>query len=1037
MRDLVFHVVTAAFLLVSVGAQGPVLSELMARNANTFADTDGEYKDWFEVWNKSSSSINLGGYYVTDDPADLTKWRIPSTTIAAGAYLVIFASRKNRAVSGRELHTNFTCDGDGEYLALVRSDGRTIASSFFFPAQRTGYSYGLSGSSMLFFPSPTPRAANNSGLPSFVGATTILGKRGFYTASVNVSITCATAGANIRYTLNGSKPTSTTGFAYTGPIKVSTTTILRAAGFKSGLGPSPTDSRTFLFVDDVIRQPDRPSGYPRYWGSRTGDYGMDPEIVLASAYKQTVKQGLQSVPMISVTIPIADLFGTRGLYLNTRSTGPKWEREVSAEFYDPVTGAEFQLNAGLRVQGGASRNPNSSPKHSLSLRFRDSYNGDLKFELFPGSRVARFDSVHLRAMYNNSWIHWSSSQRRRGTMIRDQWMRDSLIDMGQHDAGEGRFVCLFLNGMFWGVYNLQERAEAAHYAAWHGGDSIDYDARNGSEFVDGTTTAWNAMRNAVIAGNWPTIRKTLALDNYIDFLIINRFGGNSDLKTSGNWRAAGGGPGAAPWRFYSWDGERVLESVNRNGVSPTPDPPGLVNYLARNADFVVRFGDRIHRHFFNSGALTSKQTAARFSRRIVELDTAIVAESARWGDYRRDVHSYSNGPYELYTRNSHWLPETSRLTTTYFPKRTAIVLGQYRSLSLYPSTSAPIFSQHGGMVKSGFQLTISGTGGQIYYTSNGVDPRASGGGISTSAVRYAAAVKLLVSTTVKARILNGTKWSALTDARFLIESISINELLAKNTTGIVDNFGEREDWIELYNDNTQPVVIGGMYLTDSIRDPMRWRIPSGYVLQPGKTLLIWADDQPTQGQLHATFKLSVAGEEVLLFDIDGKTLLDRVAFGQQQADISTGRLHDGRPRLVTFPSPSPNKANSIGVCGARRYSTLDPTTQPLDLQMSGTPAIGKQVTMQVRGGPAIGVRALIAGILPGEIPFPISSSRILIGFQLWLMGAANAGTGGAADIALPIPNAPVLVGESAYFQAWAINAGPWLGSVGLEIKFCR
>ena len=65
MRDLVFHVVTAAFLLVSVGAQGPVLSELMARNANTFADTDGEYKDWFEVWNKSSSSINLGGYYVT------------------------------------------------------------------------------------------------------------------------------------------------------------------------------------------------------------------------------------------------------------------------------------------------------------------------------------------------------------------------------------------------------------------------------------------------------------------------------------------------------------------------------------------------------------------------------------------------------------------------------------------------------------------------------------------------------------------------------------------------------------------------------------------------------------------------------------------------------------------------------------------------------------------------------------------------------------------------------------------------------------
>ena len=83
------------------------------------------------------------------------------------------------------------------------------------------------------------------------------------------------------------------------------------------------------------------------------------------------------------------------------------------------------------------------------------------------------------------------------------------------------------------------------------------------------------------------------------------------------------------------------------------------------------------------------------------------------------------------------------------------------------------------------------------------------------------------------------------------------------------------------------------------------------------------------------------------------------------------------------------------------------------------------------------LRVLIVGVLPGEVPLSISQSRILIAGPFFVMGSKNAGAGGAADIPLPIPNAPVLIGQSAYFQAWALNAGPWLGSVGLEVKFCK
>jgi hypothetical protein len=1025
-----------------LAAQDPVITELMARNANTLADRDGEYPDWLEVHNPKASSIQLGGYYVTDDASDLKKWQFPATTLNAGAYMVVFASKKDRRVSGVELHTNFNLAGIGEYLALVKPDGTTVVSEFApnYPEQRTGYSYGSVGAQLLYFPTPTPRAANGNGVKGFVCKSEIQARRGIQTSALSVAITCTTPGATIYYTLNGSPPTQASTL-YTGPIQIAKTSVLRAAGFAVGLAPSPVDSRTFVFIEDTIRQSDAPPGFPQTWsGAPAADYGMDPEIVFDPRYKQTVKTGLQSVPTLSLSLPISDLFGSSGIYTNPTRTGFQWEREVSAEYFDPATGEEFQLQAGLRVQGGASRNPSNAPKHSLSLRFRDAYTGDLTFRLFPNSRVDRFDTVQLRAEYNNSWIHWSPSQRDRGMMIRDQWARDSLIAMGQRDGGHGRYVCLYLNGLFWGIYNLHERAEAAHYAAWQGGAEDDYDARNGSGTVNGTTRAWNAMRSAVTTRNWALVQKLLAVDNYIDWLIANEFAGNQDWKTGGNWRAAGGGPGDAAWRFYSWDAERTLESLTQSSTRPSTDPPDLFRYLDNIPDFVVRVGDRLHRHFFHDGALTPTQTAARFTRRTNELDTAIVAESARWGDYRRDVDRRSSGPYRLYGRDDRWIPERQRLLTSYFPGRSARVLARYVSRGLYPTLAAPVFSQHGGNVKAGYALQMLGPG-QIYFTLDDSDPRAPGGAISAKAILYSGAVKLAVSTTVKARSLSSGRWSALNEARFLIESISINELLAKNSTGIRDNYGEREDWIELYNENTVAVRIGGMYLTDAETDPTRWRIPGAYLLQPGATFLIWADDEPNQvslSDLHATFKLTTAGEEVLLYDSDGETLLDRMSFGPQVADVATGRLHDGLPQQVTFPEPTPRAPNALALCGSRRYSSLDSTLQTLDLHLLGTPGLGKSVVFQVRDSGVTGQCALLLSPLADEVSLAgITTARLLLSPFFLVVAIKPTGAMGVTDFPMAVPNQPSIVGQVAYLQAWRLGAGPWAGSPGLEIKICR
>ncbi|MEM7393539.1 MAG: lamin tail domain-containing protein, partial [Verrucomicrobiota bacterium] len=118
--------------------------EFMAENGNGLMDEDGAFSDWIEIHNPAATNLNLAGWYLTDDPLNLTRWTFPSTPLASNGYLLVFASSKNRAVAGNELHTDFSLDNDGEFLALVEPDGLTIASRFApYPAQATNISYGF------------------------------------------------------------------------------------------------------------------------------------------------------------------------------------------------------------------------------------------------------------------------------------------------------------------------------------------------------------------------------------------------------------------------------------------------------------------------------------------------------------------------------------------------------------------------------------------------------------------------------------------------------------------------------------------------------------------------------------------------------------------------------------------------------------------------------------------------------------------------------------------------------------------------------
>ena len=155
------HGAAVAALLAVVTAMGEVsVSEFMAANTSTLQDEDGAYSDWIEIYNSGPGSVNLDGWYLTDDETRLNKWQFPAVNLAENARLIVFASGHNRAVSGSELHSSFLLDGDGEYLALVKPDGTAIATQFApYPPQVADVSYGYGVGSDLF---PATRVADDA-----------------------------------------------------------------------------------------------------------------------------------------------------------------------------------------------------------------------------------------------------------------------------------------------------------------------------------------------------------------------------------------------------------------------------------------------------------------------------------------------------------------------------------------------------------------------------------------------------------------------------------------------------------------------------------------------------------------------------------------------------------------------------------------------------------------------------------------------------------------------------------------------------------
>ena len=812
----------------------PRINEFLAVNNRGLAKGDGDISDWIEIYNSGAKTIRLNGWALTDDAESPSKWLFPNVSLGARQYLVVFASGENRT-SGKDLHTNFKLNGNGEYLALVKPDGSKAVSEFTpsYPAQHEGISYGVgTAGQQQFFDKPTPGKANGSGFAGFVHDTKFDTDRGFYDAPFEVRISCTTMDAKIRYTVDGSKPTPKHGIIYRRPIPITTTTTLRAMAYRSGLRESNVDTHTYLFAKDIIRQPARPKGFPSTWNGHPADYEMDPEVVNHLTYKGRVASALKAIPSLSLVLNQDDFFKTgQGIY----PRGENVEKATSVELIYPDTGNSTQADGSVQIVGGSSTGRWKVDKLSMRLKFTSQY-GDASFRhpLFGDGTMNRFDTLVVDARLNQVWSYGGgaspSDQRRRGQNVRDQFVADLQNQMGGH-APHGIHVHVYINGLYWGLHTLHERPDEHFAAHYLGGNKEDYDVikHRKTTVVSGNSRSYNALisatsKNLSSASAYAAVGQQLDIPNFIDYMLVNFFVGNGDWSHQ-NWYASfNRDSNEGRWRFHSWDAEHVLKGINDNSVTKNnaASPTGFHQKLKQNAEYNILFGDRIHQHFFSNGVLTPERAAAAYKARLDSIDEAIVAESARWGDNQRVTP---------YTRDKEWVAEKNRLLKDYFPKRTGIVLNQLRSQKLYPSIAAPTLSQHGGTVPSTFQLTLKAAKGQIFFTLDGSDPRLSGGALSNTASRYNGPIPIEGRTQLKSRVRHQAKWSALVEAAFVVEgaleNLRITEVMYHPTPG-------QSEFIELQNTGTTTLDLSGVQFAEGIR----FTFPTGFQLDPASFVVL-------------------------------------------------------------------------------------------------------------------------------------------------------------------------------------------------------
>ena len=559
-----------------------VINEYSCSNLSQIPDNYQEYGDWFELYNAGSSSVNLGGYYLSDDSLNNTKWQIPaSVTIGANSFAVFWCSGRN-LVSGTNYHTNFKLTqtkNNPEFIVL--SDPSAVRLDYVRLSKKTqlGHSRGRTFNGIptwSIFTTPTPNGTNNNSTAYFDYADRpdySLGA-GYYTGSVTVAITTTEPNADIHYTTDGSLPSAASPI-YTAALTFTTTTVLKAITIST-----------------------------------------DPEILPSFLEFETYFINVtHTLPVVSIT----------GSQLTTLANG--------SGFIEPVGTFELFDVAGVRVAktyGGFNRHGQDSwanSQRSLDFASRDEmgYNHSVEEQLFASTPRDNFQKIILRAAGDDNYPADHAPQNAGSAHIRDAYIHNLAIEGGLDlDVRRGSKCVVYLNNAYWGVYDIRDNPDDHDYTSYYYGQDkfhLQYIETWGNTWAQyggqQTLNDWNAFYTYAMSANmnnpasYQYVMDRFDAASLVDYVLVNSFTVCSDWLNynTGWWRGMDSTGTHLKWGYILWDNDATFgHYINYTGIPNTnynadpcnveqglSDPKGhidLLNHLRTNPDFDTYYINR-------------------------------------------------------------------------------------------------------------------------------------------------------------------------------------------------------------------------------------------------------------------------------------------------------------------------------------------------------------------------------------------------------------------------------------------------------------
>ncbi len=492
------------------------INEIFLTNATAdLIKPDYNYVNWIELYNASPNKITLSDYYISDDTILLKKWKIPSTSLSPGRYLIINVDGKNT-----DYHTNFKPDPEGGIFILSRSNGY-IVDKITYGVQAYNISYGRypDGSDhFTYLLTPTRNAANTT-------SDTIHGQApapgfslpgGFYSSSFTLSLINYSSGGTIYYTTNGSEPNENAN-VYTQPIYISSNIVIRARCYISGKAPSNIVTQSYFIQ-------------------------RKPRMNVVSIATNT-----SNLFDNTIGIYVEGTNGIEGNCYGRANWNREWERAANFEFFDHNLQPQLNQICGIKIAGGCSR---TFPQKSLHITARGKYGKKrLNYPFFHDRDYNNFNSIFLRNGGNDI----------DNTIFRDaifQKVTDNAMNL-DHQSFEP--AVLFINGQYYGIQTLYERSGTDLIEAKYGltEDKIDMVDVWGNTIAGSSDDFFNLMdyiypRNLSNPDHYKFVIDKIDLNEYIDYLIFQIFIGNHDWP--GNnlkiWKKR---EPASKWRWIVFD----------------------------------------------------------------------------------------------------------------------------------------------------------------------------------------------------------------------------------------------------------------------------------------------------------------------------------------------------------------------------------------------------------------------------------------------------------------------------------------------------